>query len=339
MNASKKPPAAGVTRALDGLLLLTPITPLHPGAGTAQGLIDNPVIRERATGYPFIQASSVKGVLRAEAEVFWKALAGKKTHDKTACLFGPERESATHHEGALVLNDARILAMPVRSFKGNFVWVTSRLALSRFFRDLGLAGVAINQTQQGQQTTWEGEAWLGNQALFADKDALLPTGSKGQLCIDNDLYLEEYQIACKEDAGLATLAVWLGGKFFPNTKYLRDKLATCLVLLKDDLFAYFIEHATQIEANIAIKQDTGTTVDGSLRYTEFLPSESLLYSGYRLSPRDRTPNGKLDPKQLFAELKSKVSHLQIGGDATVGKGFVMLSNLAVGSNGKEGGNG
>ena len=296
------------------------------------------MIRERATGYPFIQGSSLKGVLRAEPEALWLPPAGKNTHENTACLFGPERASASHHEGALVINDARILAMPVRSFKGNFVWVTSTLALSRFFRDLGLAGIAIAHKHDGKENPWNADAWLGNQALFADKDALIPTGTQGALCIDGDLYLEEYEISCKEDAGLGTLAAWLGNRFFPNTKYLRDKLAACLVLLKDDLFSYFIEHATQIEANIAIDQSTGTTVDGSLRYTEFLPSESLLYSGYRLSG-DRTPNGKLDPGKLFNDLKANVSHLQIGGDATVGKGFVALELIPSDSNSKEGGNG
>ena len=38
-------------------------TPLHVGAGSAVGVVDLPVMRERHTGYPVIPGSSLKGVL------------------------------------------------------------------------------------------------------------------------------------------------------------------------------------------------------------------------------------------------------------------------------------
>ena len=39
-------------------------TPLHVGAGASVGAIDQPVQRERHTGFPIIPGSSIKGVLR-----------------------------------------------------------------------------------------------------------------------------------------------------------------------------------------------------------------------------------------------------------------------------------
>jgi CRISPR type III-B/RAMP module RAMP protein Cmr4 len=42
-------------------------TPLHAGSGRGLGGVDLPIQRERVTGYPIVQASSLKGKLRAEA--------------------------------------------------------------------------------------------------------------------------------------------------------------------------------------------------------------------------------------------------------------------------------
>ena len=49
------------------LLYLFTRTPLHVGAGTSVGAIDQPIIRERHTGFPVIPGTSLKGVLRDTA--------------------------------------------------------------------------------------------------------------------------------------------------------------------------------------------------------------------------------------------------------------------------------
>jgi CRISPR-associated protein Cmr4 len=49
------------------LLFLHALTAMHPGSGTALGVVDLPVQRERHTGWPTIPGTSVKGVLKAEA--------------------------------------------------------------------------------------------------------------------------------------------------------------------------------------------------------------------------------------------------------------------------------
>ncbi|HNW40428.1 MAG TPA: RAMP superfamily CRISPR-associated protein, partial [Opitutaceae bacterium] len=43
------------------LLYLFTRTPLHVGAGSSVGAIDQPIIRERHTGFPIIPGSSLKG--------------------------------------------------------------------------------------------------------------------------------------------------------------------------------------------------------------------------------------------------------------------------------------
>jgi CRISPR type III-B/RAMP module RAMP protein Cmr4 len=50
------------------MLFLYCETPVHAGTGTSLSIVDLPIQRERITGLPIVQASSLKGVLRAEVE-------------------------------------------------------------------------------------------------------------------------------------------------------------------------------------------------------------------------------------------------------------------------------
>jgi CRISPR-associated protein Cmr4 len=86
-----------------------------------------PTARYKATGIPFVPGSSIKGVLRD----------ARRTVDrhKTEAVFGPSDDPAAH-AGTLVVGDARLLALPVRSFRGTFAWTTSPLLLTLAKRDL-----------------------------------------------------------------------------------------------------------------------------------------------------------------------------------------------------------
>jgi len=44
------------------------ITPLHVGSGSDLGVVDMPIQRESHTGFPKIEASSLKGSIRSEIE-------------------------------------------------------------------------------------------------------------------------------------------------------------------------------------------------------------------------------------------------------------------------------
>jgi CRISPR-associated protein Cmr4 len=98
-------------------------TPLHVGAGSSVGAIDQPVIRERHTRFPVIPGSSIKGVLRDDA----------KTSEGLRDVFG-EQDFA----GGISFGEARLLAFPVRSAKGAFAFAVSPLTLQRFARETGI---------------------------------------------------------------------------------------------------------------------------------------------------------------------------------------------------------
>ena len=121
------------TQQETALFFLHAQTSLHPGSGTALGVVDLPIQRERHTQWPLIPASSLKGVLRDTCR-------RRSEESDLFAAFGPNTAEADKHAGAISLTDARILAFPVRSLKGVFAWVTCHAVLERFNRDTGLAG-------------------------------------------------------------------------------------------------------------------------------------------------------------------------------------------------------
>ena len=110
--------------------------------------------------------------------------------------------------------------------------------------------------------------------------------------------------------------------------FFRSKLAQDLVVLSDTDFGYFVEHATLVEPHVRINAETGTADDGGLFYTENLPPESLLLAPLMASAtRSGRPGEKLEAAEVMSQLKA-VLHgrvVQIGGDATTGRGLVVAN--------------
>ena len=95
-------------------------TYIHPGTGQAAGAIDLPVARERTTHYPFIPGSSMKGALldAARMDGFEKK--------RLKRLFGSieTEDEEVVGAGQLLISDARLLLLPVRSLSGPYCWLS-----------------------------------------------------------------------------------------------------------------------------------------------------------------------------------------------------------------------
>jgi CRISPR-associated protein Cmr4 len=300
------------------ILFINVITSLHNGAGESLGIVDNPIIRERITNFPFVQAASIKGVLRDVCEK--KVGNGKKIK----ALFGPEPGRGEEHAGAVSFGEGQLLALPVRSLKGCFVWVTSPLTLNRFHRRLGVAGIEF-------------------QSLAELVNSLSSTLDKAQICkgseklllfkpdSDKKLLLEEFPVTAETSDDLTNFAKETSPAIFSNSdSFLRGEFKKKLVVLPEDSFRYFATNATEVVPNIRIGE-SGTTEEGSLRYTEYLPAESILYSlltfekARASSPdefKDIKVNSGKDVKDLFCSILPDIA--QLGGDETTGKGIVRL---------------
>lgn len=88
----------------------------------------------KVTNWPIIPASAFKGVWRD-----WAA----QQNDKAELIdlaFGKasDQDEKEANSGSLIPTDARLVCLPIRSFKGTFAWCTSAMALQMLYRDLSL---------------------------------------------------------------------------------------------------------------------------------------------------------------------------------------------------------
>ena len=283
-------------------LFLYAVSPVHMGAGQAVDVIDNPIQRERHTQHPCFSGSGIKGAVRHGYE----ALGGAQ--QDIDGLLGPESGSADLHAGAISFGDAQLVALPVRSLKGGYVYATCPQALARAQRLLQLTAVhaawAIAQVKDGA-------------ALFCNPDLL--SGDK--------LHLEAFEYAAKASNELAQIAADLAHRALPDGdshQFFRDKLEHDLVLLSDTDFGYFAKNAMLVEPHVRINEITGTADAGGLFYTENLPPESLLIAPL-LASKTRKREGNLEADEVFSKIRPVIDGklLQIGGDATTGRGLVI----------------
>lgn len=289
-------------------VFLYAVSPVHMGAGQAVGVIDNPIQRERHTGHPSFAGSGIKGAVRHGFE----ALNGDRQWIDP--LFGPEAGSALLHAGAISFGDAQIVVLPIRSLKGGYVYATCPQALSRAQRLMDLIGLRVSWPTL---TVTEGDCLLANAALQSD----------------HKLHLEAFEYAVQESTELSAIAEDLAVKALPDGNgygYFRDKLKTDLVVLSDTDFAYFAQNAMLVEPHVRIDPDTGTAKDGGLFYTENLPPESLMVAPMLVS---KTRTGKQDTDDDAVSVMAKIRNvidgklLQLGGDATTGRGLVVARVL------------
>jgi CRISPR-associated protein Cmr4 len=282
------------------LLFLHALTGLHPGSGTALGVVDLPVQRERHTGWPTIPGTSLKGVIRAEA----RGLAG--LGEEFFAVFGPDTQNAGDHAGAVAFTDARILAFPVRSLKGVFAWVTCPELLLRLSRDLQVAGRA----------SLERIKITGEQALIRKSSPLeIVQGNRRGLVLEEFDFVAEY--------GVDAIAEWIAEHAVAD-EATRARISSHLAVISDDAFGHFVQHATEVTARIALNYETKTVREGALFYEEFLPPETLFYSLLITQPARRKGNEMSAKKVLdwLAWLDGK--HIQIGGGETIGKGLCAV---------------
>jgi CRISPR-associated protein Cmr4 len=291
-------------------VFLYAVSPVHMGAGQAIGVIDNPIQRERHTGHPCIAGSGIKGALRHG----WQALGGQKDHlDR---LFGPDSGSPNLHAGALSFGDGQLVLFPVRSLKGGYVYATCPTAIERARRLLMVTGPAVD---------WPATPHVAEGQCVTTHDDLLSEGK---------LYLEAFEYSATPGGreALAAIGQWLADQAMPKTpayEYFRRKIAADLVMLSDTDFAYFSEHATLIEPHVRINDETGTADDGGLFYTENLPPESLLIAPLLASETraGKGDTGKLAAEAVMAQVRAVLNGklLQMGGDATTGRGLIVAT--------------
>ena len=280
--------------ALLGLLAETSI---HAGAGQMAGVIDLPIQREAHTDWPVVFGSAVKGALRTVAD--------EQNAPWRFAVFGPETTHASDHAGALLVGDARLLLLPVRSLTSHFKWVTCPALLRRLRADLERLGLP---------------AFTADAIREVDdvNAALAPEGAT------HALFLEEFRFTGKSAdlSGLiAALARLMG----------REDAATALqkqlVVVHDDRFKHLAQFATPVNPHVCIDNKTKTVKPGALWYEESLPADTVLYvslyaQAARVKGETKTAADVL--KHITQELFAR-PYLQLGGNETVGMGWCKVT--------------
>lgn len=318
------------------ILYLFTRTPLHVGAGASVGAIDQPIQRERHTGFPIIPASSLKGSFAdawnggllpdGEKKVRVTTKKNEKNGEvidqvaEAAWLFGSDNASHAF-AGALQFSEARLLAFPIRSARGSFAWITCPLMLARAARD-GVPGIrAPNEAEVQCFTGLDGDS----KALFGISGPLA-LKTKDGTTEKTQVVLEEYTFthAGELPSGLGTVcqellkedAVW-------------KEVASRLVILSNGMMSFFAQNACEVAQHVRISDETGTAEGGALFNQENVPSETLFYFLIHAF-KERTPKGKDRPAdealKAFGEKLGIRAVFQFGGDASTGLGYctVML---------------
>lgn len=280
-------------------------TPLHAGAGGGIGT-ELPIQREEHTLFPKVEASGIKGALR---EVFERKNNTNKD-DKNypadlIAVFGHPK-NGDENAGALGLTDARLLLFPVRSRRGVFAWTTCPRALTRFARDLKVSVANSGGTDVKNLCDLV-------EAVPKDKSTVPPNG----VIADGSVFLEEYSIHVDVDNATGALATNLANLL--NIPELPGQL----VVIPDDYFSDFVQHNTEIHTRIRIG-DNGVVEDGALFTEEHLPAESVLYSLAMAYPEFK--NGGKNATGILGLFEKDLPEIvQIGGNATLGKGIVRIT--------------
>lgn len=299
--------------AILGLLAQTSI---HAGTGQNVGVIDLTIQREGHTGWPCVFGSAMKGALRAHADAYYQEH-GADGVNRIIQTFGPDTNNASDHAGALNVMDARLLLLPVRSLTTRFCWVTSTGALKRYVRDaqrLGIPAEAITLSEPAPENAYV----YGN---------------------GRELFLEEYRYVCEgkgEECKKFNDIIGLLAGLMQHEEA-EEALQKQLVIVNDDDFSFLVQHATPVNAHIALDSETKTVLGGALWYEEILPPETLLYVGLNANKgRTRGKQNVVQESQAeplpAASVLHTVTHmfaddhhwLQIGGNETVGMGWCAV---------------
>lgn len=240
--------------------ILSVVTSLRVGEGSAVGAVDLPLVRERHTGWPVVPGSSIKGALRERARFLGR------TSDEVEAAFGPPPERDEGRPGTVRLESARLLALPVRSLTGCFALLTCPFALARLARECELPDPPNVPTPTPDRVL-VGEGFQG-------------TIEASGVTLESDMagltVLEEGVWAVRSDEGVTAWSEWIGQAAGKADLPLKQ-----LAVAHDDVFSHAARYWTPSRPRAAIGAD-GVVEDGKLFWVESLPPETLLW--LRLEP-------------------------------------------------------
>jgi len=282
------------------------ITPLHVGSGSDLGVVDMPIQRESHTGFPKIEASSLKGSIRKEFEDDLKShivfgYDKDRSNNDIDKAFGDEKNR--DFSGALGFTDSKILFFPIKSVKGVFAYVTCPMVLKRFKKDIEICKKEI---KNGFDIPLD-EVLDDKCIVLGDTCKIDKTNEKGSVI------LEEYSFSIEKAKTKDYIKI-------PNWDIDKSRV----VIVSDDNFTHFVKNSTEVITRTKINNITGTVQNGALFTEEYLPSETVMYS-LAIANKPFSDKSDLTDANSVMEYFNNISKvIQIGGNSTLGKGIVKI---------------
>jgi CRISPR-associated protein Cmr4 len=264
------------------VIYLDLLSPLHTGGTTQEGNLLG-IARESHTNFPYIPSSSIREKLRASVT---------DRIDKTD-LFGND------------LND---------------------LKDSKFIADYELAtGNKLAQLEQGS-------IWIGDGSILW---LPVPSLSHGVVWVTCPLLLERWQ---KINGSSSNIPSEYSHNLGKSPIYLKD------AILKDNLNQWedyddFIPKGSSVKRvlvlpdrhcdtliqmslwrQVKIKLNENKVVEGGFRYEEAIPPDTLMYFPWGVTSQAKSDSDRIIT--IFKNLLSEAEILQIGGQESLGRGFV-----------------
>lgn len=286
------------------LYWLHTLSPTHAGIGRGVGYIDLPIDRDGVTGWPIIRGSSFKGVW---ADTHRATPEARKNDPLLRAAFGTAGENNNSNAGALIPTDAKLVCLPIRSFRGTFAWATSSLCLQMLHRTLSLAGFKELPNSPAPLTE--------NTAHHA-AESVLTEGKQ--------VFLEDLDFAAQECNTATAWAKLIAENVFAGDTDWQEQFQKRFVVLPDTAFDFLCETGTEVHTRVRIQDDTKTVAKGALWMEESLPAETILMGVVQcervFQKKDETP--RITAPELLDHFAKNALTLQIGGKATVGRGQV-----------------
>lgn len=288
-----------MNKTMDTLIFgLLAETFVHPGMGSVGGAIDLPVAREAATDYPVIAGSSLKGAIKDKAQQEkWPDVPIKeegqqslekegkprtKPHPEVEKYFGKQDNA-----GQILVSDARLLLLPVRSLNGSYKWVTCPHLVERLLRDLERAG---RKSEVAKPLEVGSKTYLGAES--------------GTLYLEERRFTRQGALPVKFDSVLSSLV---------RHKLTCQRLANQVVILNDADFTWFARYGLAVQARNVLKENKQSE---NLWYEETLPPDTLFYA--------LIAGRTLESIAAIKELMTDKAYLQVGGNETVGQGWFAV---------------
>jgi CRISPR-associated protein Cmr4 len=263
------------------------LTPLHIGTGEAAGAVNLPTAKDSVTGMPLVPGSSLKGVLRA---AFAEHVGPEDVSVSQA--FGPSTDEKVAGRGTLSFSDARLLALPVRTLKGLFMWVTAPTAVRHLLHDMALAHHEAGKAPLENHPTLQLLACAptpgsGDGVLVAEESTELHE-FQSELWVKpgERIFLEERLVDAKASGELWKWGKWVAERLWKpqeagaNSAQARadqEHFLRRLVFTSDVNFGALCRRGLETRARVRIDEQTGTAARSGPWLEEHIPAETLLH--------------------------------------------------------------